>query len=198
MRHGRLAYAAAAFLWLAGRVTFAQNLVVNPDFDTDVASWTIPVPGATIAWSPLDWQADPGSGSALVTNELAFAGGLIGAVSTCMVTPTAGVYEYGARILIPSGQASTGNVFVARVFYGFPGCAGIGSVLIDELVPTTTTDVWVPVLIRGLPHAAGTEVQIMIGSIKDQATGTLAAHFDFVRFGLEGTTPVDLLGFRVE
>jgi hypothetical protein len=199
MSHGKpVVFTAFFLLALAAPVALAQNLVVNPEFDTNVAFWTVPFPGATIVWNPLDWNGNPSSGSALVTNETAFANGLAGAVSTCLVVPVTGSYEYGAHIRIPSGQTTTGQAFVARAFYGFPGCAGPGNILIDQVVTTATTDVWVPILIQGLPHGAGTELQIFIGIIKDQAAFTLAAHFDFVRFGLDGTTPVELLELAVE
>jgi hypothetical protein len=33
---------------------------------------------------------------------------------------------------------------------------------------------------------------------KDQAGGTLSAHFDFARLGREGTTPVEILEFEIE
>jgi len=46
--------------------SFAQVLD-NTTFDTDVSGWT-PTADSTLAWDPLDAQADPTSGSALVTN----------------------------------------------------------------------------------------------------------------------------------
>jgi hypothetical protein len=202
MSHWRLALTVCVHFALAAPAARAQNLVVNPEFDTNVDSWTIPIfippGGATLSWSPLDWNGNPGSGSAFVTNELSFANSIGGAVSTCMVVPTTGLYEYGAQILIPSGQATTGEVFVARAFWEAPGCVGIAKIFIDQVVTTATTDVWVPILIQGFTETAGTELQIFLGINKDQAAGTLAAHFDFVRFGLQGTTPVGLLDFEVE
>ena len=195
---GKVLLTASLLLSVAAPMAVAQNLVVNANFDTNVDFWTVPFPFASLAWTPLDWNANPNSGSALLTNDWTLANGLAVATGTCLVVPTTGVYEYGAHILIPSGQATTGEVFVARGFWESPGCVGIVKILIDQVVPTTTTDVWVPILIQGVSQSAGTELSMFLGVTKDQPTGTLAAHFDFVRFGLQGTTPVRLLGFAVE
>ena len=51
---------------------FAQNLLVNPDFDTDLAGWDGPA-----VWDPADAFGSPSSGSATWINDYAGGGSTI-------------------------------------------------------------------------------------------------------------------------
>ena len=201
MRQAKPALALFLLLALPAPAALAQNLVANSEFDTNVSSWfPVPtLPSGTLTWSPLDWAGNPASGSALMTHNVPTTGNAYYA-SNCIVVPTSGSYELGGLIRIPSGQAATGAVSIAPLIWDQQGCFGIGGfVTFPQLTVTTaTTDVWVPVLVQGIPFTAGTHVQVVLRIAKDQATSSLASHFDFVRFGLNGTTPAELLNFEVE
>jgi len=198
MRH--FASALAAVLALVAPPALAQNLVTNAGFDTNVDFWTPYFSGGTLVWSPLDWAGNPSSGSGFETNAQAAAAAATHRASTCMIVPTTGVYEVGGHIRIPGGQASTGRASVDLIAWEGPGCQGVASLvtLAGGSVTTATTDVWVPILVQGLSLTQGMAFQVALTVAKDQAGGTLAAHFDFARFGPQGTTPVELLEFVVE
>ena len=201
MRLARPALAASILLALAGPAAWAQNLVTNAHFDTNVNSWT-PwlINGGLLAWSPLDWAGNPSSGSGLMTNDSSFSGTRFYRVSNCITAPTTGTYEYGAHIRIPGGQTTGGSAAVSLVLWDLPGCSGNsgGGINPAAIVSTATTDVWVPILIQGLSLNAGRSVQLALSVMKSQAGGTLSVHFDFARFGLDGTTPVELLELEIE
>jgi len=74
----------------------AQNLLSNGSFDTDLSSWSqADPPFGTNAFSTLDANGSPSSGSALVTNNSAAASRNPG-LTQCRPA-TAGVfYDYGA------------------------------------------------------------------------------------------------------
>jgi hypothetical protein len=201
MRIAQPALAASILLALAGPAA-SQNLVTNAHFDTNVNSWNPWVfsPGGVLVWSPLDWAGDPSSGSALLTNVSAVAGENAVRISNCITLPTTGIYEFGAHVRIPGGQASSGQAAIVPILWDLPGCNGFAASLIvpGTTVTTATTDVWVPILALLPPLNAGTQMQLSLRVRKDQAGGTLSTHFDFARFGLEGTTPVELLAFEIE
>ena len=202
MRHLALTLALGALLLaLTAPAASAQNLVTNAGFDTNVDSWTTqgPFPGGSLVWSPLDWAGNPSSGSGFETNDLAAAGLTTYRFSTCMVVPM-GTYEFGGHIRFPSGQGTTGRAYVGLLISGFSFCTGAGGLITPAAnVTTATPDVWVPLLTQfALNQNNQNAVQVVLVVTKDQAGGTLAAHFDFVRFGLQGTTPVQLLQYTVE
>jgi hypothetical protein len=204
MRFARPALAASILLALAAPAALAQNLVTNANFDTNVDYWSpgmfppFPPPGL-IAWSPLDWAGNPNSGSALLTNDSSGPSTTSVRVSECIAVPTTATYEFGAHIRIPGGQGTTGEASVVPVVWDLAGCFGFATTASypGTTVTTATTDVWVPILIQGVlltQHG----VQLSLRVTKNQAGGTLSAHFDFARFGLQGTTPVELHAFEIE
>jgi hypothetical protein len=176
----------------------AQNLVINAHFDTNVNSWTVVTPVSTnISWSSLDWQGSPTSGSGLVTN-VATTAGTASVENPCLATTVAGNYELGGQIRIPT-QGNVGSAWVTVWFFGSPGCTtNPTSVASAPLVNSTTPDVWVPTLVQGISVPAGQAFRVRLNVSKISGAQTMRAYFDFVRFGLEGTTPVQLQEIKVE
>ena len=189
-----------AVLALTGSVpgVAAQNVVVNAQFDSDVNSWTVVSPVSTdVSWHPLDWQGSPTSGSGLVTN-IGPTPGMAVVQNPCLVTTVAGNYELGSQIRVPL-QTNVGAAWVSVWFYGSPSCTGIPtSGASTPAVPTFTPDVWVPVLTSGFSVPAGQAYRVELTVHKQLFGASVRAHFDFVRFGLEGTTPVQLQSLQVE
>lgn len=176
----------------------AQDLVPNGHFHVNLAGWTH-AGGGSQSWQPLDWEANPASGSLRTTNNLAMANSTTGS-GQCVPT-SAGTYEAGAFIRIPSGQAGAGSASMRFVLYTNPSCVNppSGSVVVVGSVPSTTTNAWVEVFATSLAVPPGTMSARVSASVTlTNALGTLAAHFDRVRFGPAGTTPVELSGFAVE
>lgn len=179
------------------RAVGAQNLVVNAHFDTTVDPWTVVTPVSTsLSWSSLDWQGSPTSGSGLVTNT-ATSGGVAVVQSPCLATTASGNYELGGQIRIPN-PGNVGAAWVSVSVYGSPGCVGSATTVDAQHVPTSNPNVWVATLVRGISVIAGQSFRVDLNVSKQFFFSTLSAHFDFVRFGPEGTTPVQLQDFKVE
>lgn len=165
-------------------VAWAQNLVFNPDFNTDVTGWT-PSTTGTIEWSPLDAEGNPASGSALVTNRSTTAQDGTGP-RQCIDGIDAGFfYLLAADVLVPSGQSETGYAELLVQWYDTPGCGG-GLVGLNTTpgLSTSTPDAWY--LDAGVFRApTGTQsarLRLTVAKIEDY--GTLQAHFDNVLLGL--------------
>lgn len=91
---------------------FAQNLLTNPGFDTNLDGWTaneVPQHG-TISWDSSD--ATGGTGSALLINTFDVDNNGIG-LQQCIPVVEGEYYSYGAMLMIPSGQTETGYTAVA-------------------------------------------------------------------------------------
>lgn len=158
-----------------------QNLVLNPDFDTDVAGW-LPFGGTLLAWHPLDSGGDPGSGSGLVTNlgdqpgdssgSRQCIGGLSGEV----------LYGFAADTLIPSGQTETGHSYLLVQWYSDFDCTG--SLGLDEspVLQSTTPDVWLTTVAFAEAPVGTQSARLRLSVWKNEAVGTLDAHFDSVLF----------------
>jgi len=100
----------------------AQNLLVNPDFATSLAGWSVE-PGVSAEWSPLDIGGSPASGSALVTNSSGaaeFPGGL----TQCVALVPGTTYSFHVRFRVPSGQSGTARVEGDLDFFSGASCGG--------------------------------------------------------------------------
>ena len=168
---------------ISGMAT-AQTLVVNGDFDTNVAGWTeLSIP---LSWDgSSDWQGNPASGSALILNNAAFADNS-GAIQ-CVDGIVAGeVYSLSAWLRVPSGQTGTGAARVFIWYYSEPGCAGtwVG----ESSTPVmAASDVWIG-LSSGdtVAPATAQSVKVYLNNFKYTETGIYQASYDHVAFTLIG------------
>ncbi len=191
-------WCAAAVLGLAASTAAAQDLVTNGYFDSTVASWTH-AGGGTLSWDPLDWRAQPASGSARVSNT--FGGSNINTgAGECIALASAGTYELDGKVRFPSGQASSGTAYVGVSWYSNATCTNPPTASTNTaLVSSATTDTWVDVLNGSVAIPASAQsLKVTLSVAKSSAGGSLLALFDRVRFGLVGTTPVELQDFSVE
>jgi hypothetical protein len=99
----------------------AQNLLVNAEFDQDIAGWSCQQAGAACAWSSDDAEGDPGSGSGQVTRE--GAGSFRGEIVQCVDLPSAGSYRVGATLRTISDNGRNGQLDV--VWFDEAGCGGV-------------------------------------------------------------------------
>jgi len=159
---------------------FAQVLD-NTTFDTDVSGWT-PATSSTLAWDPFDADASPTSGSALVTNlsdtEVDSTGSL---QCTDSIVETS-TYAIRAEVYIPSGQSTSGLANIVVLWYAEPGCSVLLDLAISSSALTSTPDVWLPVSGWLAAPAGSQSAGIWLDVLKVENTGSLAAHFDNVRF----------------
>ena len=193
-----IVFLVVALSSLSGAKAFAQNQVVNGDFDTGVLSWA---PG-TPAMIPdsLDGQGNPSSGSALVTLP-AIGPGTYGANQIIGSISIGSTYQFGGRIRVPPGQAAGLTISIGATFYG-AGCAGV-------LGGATTSGIltggggpfnsWVFQTASVVAPAGATCARVFLYFLSPSGNATpVAAYFDTVRFGLLPTTPVDLKSFEVD
>ena len=152
----------------------AQNLIANADFSSaeQLTGWI-----ENGVWSPLDWEGDPASGSALNSNSCPFVG-CSSLVRQCVPVTAGERYRVEARVRIEPGQVS-GNVLLrvswrsASVCY--PAAPAVGQSVIS--VPAVTGQ-WQ--LVGGTfaapAGAQGADLQLAV--LKDSGSGNLAARFD--------------------
>ena len=178
----------------------AQNMVVNGNFDGDTSNWTDGVSQGTFVFDPLNYSGPAGSGSGLMT--ITSTGPMWTGNATQCITGVsdAGVYDWGARVYIPSGHSTTGEVYLQLVWYSSTDCSGtfLASAPYTNLVLQTTTDVWTPTRQDDQMPPAGAQSALLLLSVsKTSAAQPLSAHFDGVFFGLD-PIPVELQSFVIE
>lgn len=168
-------------LLLSGSFAHGQNLVSNAGFDTDVGGWSA-LSDSTLAWDSLDAAGDPLSGSALVTNVSADPNDGTGAAQC--INGLAGEQDYGisAEVNIPSGQLDTGHGYLLVQWYSGAGCSGFVGLSDSSPIFSTTADVWVTSS-NLVQSPAGTQSgRLRLSVWKNEAGGSLDAHFDNARF----------------
>ena len=95
----------------------AQNLLVNPDVDTDLTGWDGPA-----VWDPADAFGSPSSGSATWINDYAAGGSTI--VRQCVdISSWIEGFDFSAYVYIPSGQPGSGYTYLTVGFYSDADCA---------------------------------------------------------------------------
>jgi hypothetical protein len=110
----------AGVLFLAPAPLLAQNLVTNPNFNTDLSTWQ--VSGGTFD-ATVDANASPSSGSVHIVQTVP---GSNNASSTGVIQCIDGVvggstYNFGSKILLASAPAG-GSVVTGLIFASGPGC----------------------------------------------------------------------------
>jgi hypothetical protein len=167
---------------LATHTASGQIVVSNPGFDTDVTGWTA-LSEASIVWSPLDADGNPGSGSAFVTNMAITTLDATGA-RQCLDGVT-GLTEYlvSANTLVPSGQSETGYTYLVIQWYDSPSCGGsqLGADFTPGII-SPTADVWYRDWVTVEAPSGAQTARLILNVLKYQDTGTLEAHFDNVGF----------------
>ena len=69
---------------------------------------------------------------------------------------------------------------------------------VGSVVVSTTPDAWIATLNTADVPLGAQSARVLAVVFKDFEFATLSAHFDRVRFGPLGTTPVELKAFEVE
>lgn len=178
----------------------AQNLVLNGTFEGDSSNWTDSVVEGTFVFDSLDYVGGAGSGSGLTTITSTGAMWTGNAIQCIPGISDANLYDWGARVLIPSGHSTTGYAYIQLVWYSTAACSGapLATGTATNLVPATTTDTWVSTRIDSQAPPAGAQSAIILLSVaKTSVAQPLSAHFDGVFFGV-GPIPVELQSFMVE
>jgi hypothetical protein len=164
----------------------AQNLLVNPNFDTGLSGWQVLGPAF---WDPTrDAGNSPSSGSAAgVFNASNIS--LQGVVGQCVPIVDGITYEVGGDIFIPGGQTAGSSAFFTVAFYPDSGCTG----LLPPSAPFTTpqvtgTNAWtasIATFPANLGHSA-----FISAEIAPSLGGTFQANFDDTVFAPVSATCV--------
>jgi MYXO-CTERM domain-containing protein len=126
MQRTKILLAQTALFLVAASPSQAQNLLANPDFDTDLSPWEAGAATIGVSFDAVyDVNANDG-GSARVASGQTEAGGPgnagSGMVQCVNVTPDT-LYEISAFALIPASQDRTANPDVRLVWFEVADCA---------------------------------------------------------------------------
>lgn len=98
----------------------SDNLLVNPDFATDLSGWAY-TPLFT-EWSNKDVNDDVSSGSAGIAETDNVGGAEV--ISQCVVLPGPGPFDVGAFFFLPSGQGQRAGGASYALWYSSNDCSG--------------------------------------------------------------------------
>lgn len=195
------AFSAALALSVAHAAAASPNLVVNGDFDHDLAAWVRVGSVANSLWVPDDAEGDPGSGS-LWARTREFSGGLEVVRRQCVpLDVPSRFYAIGARLRRDTESTFGGDVFAGFIFFDAKAC--MGELLAIGEITTGALD-WghevQGIVIRDV-EPAPKSVEVILGVSKDaQGEGEVAGNIDevFVRVdgllrdGFDGAPPPPL------
>ena len=165
---------AAVALFAAPGMAAAQNLLINPHFDTGLTGWQVLGPGS---WDgTLDADGSPSSGSAKgVITQL---GGVDAIVTQCVPLDIGTTYHFGGKIFIPGGNTASGGALFILIPFPQADCQGppppAGGFLQTGTV--TTVGVWTESEIT-FANTFALSGQIW-AAIAPQTTGSFQANFD--------------------
>lgn len=189
----------------------AQNLVTNPDFDTDIAQWLLsvgvgsithdasegsPSPGAMrfVGSAPRVGLSDEQQGTSLAGREDGARGTSNNSRSACIPAAGGTRYDLFAQIKIISGAAGSAGV----IFFPETDCSG--SSTFGGVVQSTIVDgTWRTISSVDFEAPSGTQsAQVFLTLGVGFPATQFLGFFDTVRFGPTGTVPVTLQSFEVE
>jgi hypothetical protein len=183
----------ASFLVIAQ--SRAQNLLLNPNFDSDLSHWIVPQSFEAAMWQAADADGSGSSGSVSLRNtysQPAASGG--GAIEQCVPVVAGKTYDFGAKVQIPGGQANTGFVQIFLSWYSDTGCGG-GFLSRITQNAGATTGVWQSAAAAGVAAPAGAASGLLsLAHFKNEASGSFVTYFDdaYLRPALQQTATLTL------
>jgi hypothetical protein len=160
-----------------------QNLISNPAFRVDLSGWEVinPDKGSAV-WATQDADGSAGSGSAFLTDTSSGSGGtLYSYLEQCVGVIGGAGYQVGSRVLIPSGQSTTGFAEIEIGWFSDLGC-NTGITGNGVLTPTSSAGAWVTSSDTFTAPASARSAQIRLGVDRTESSGTLSVYFDNVFF----------------
>jgi hypothetical protein len=119
-----LAAASAIAMLLASQAAplAAQNLLVNPHFDTGLNGWLIT---SQTSWDPtLDADGNPSSGSANGFFDSPTPNGADSVITQCVALTVGVTYHGGGKIFIAEHNSAVGGAFYVMVPFPTTDCSG--------------------------------------------------------------------------
>ena len=160
----------------------AQNLLVNPDFDTDVAGWTTWGTDVSIVWNPEDAYGSPASGSGEVINSYVGSASQLRAFQ-CVSVVGGALHQLRGKVLIPSGQPTIQGGLLGIWWYAEESCQAWISSAGSPLV-VWPEDVWIEIAapLSEAPIAAQS-ARISLEVFQLAPGGTVSVLYDDLMFG---------------
>jgi hypothetical protein len=164
---------------------YAQNLLANPEFDSDLSGWTGPQAGV---FDPTLNAPGSTGGSAQSINDQDNPGCPPGAVCVgqvairqCVPVTAGTAYDFGGKLFIPGAQAASGYGNVALGFWASASCAG-GFISVSESPDVLTVDVW-GLSIRTVEAPPGAVSASVLGANnRTTPSGSFKVNFDSMFF----------------
>ena len=178
--------ACLALLLASARTASAQNLLTNPNFDTDLSNWSIVIVTATFDGT----AGSPSPGSARWTDTVGSNLTVFSGVGQCVAVTPGNTYDFGGQLLL-SGAPVGGGVRVALALYGTPTCtapSAQGNDFSASLV--TTTGSWQPSTGQFTVPAGTFGIRLMGGETTGPTAGDFTVNLDSAFFALSTLPPV--------
>lgn len=171
----------------------AQNLVSNPDFDTDIKGWTAQG-SAAFNWDGSD--GSPSAGSAHFSGS--GSAGITGtATSDCFAIPMPAPATVDLRANVKfAASGNAGPSFYALAFTDGNCTAGGSMIGVSNAFGPPDGNGWRQGQASALLPIGTNGVEMQLFGQAD-GSGNLDMHFDHVQFGASGTVPVILQTFGV-
>lgn len=178
------------FCALAGPAVAQENLLANPHFNNGLNGWQNPF-GGVASWNSRDAANSPTSGSAVVVNDANPSnGGTVWVLAQCISVTASTAYEFGGKLLVPTGQPANTTAYVLLDSYASADCSG--TIVQSDYESTDSIEQWE---LESSDFTTGSGVHsiyLMLGVYKPQGvTANASAHFDdvFLRLaqGANGT-----------
>lgn len=189
MKRSLLLAAVAALL--GAPAVHAQNLLLNPEFDTSVANWTKPSPASAIEVSfdgSYDVDGDPASGAARLTSTQANAGGEGSAgppIVQCVAVDPDTLYRLSGNALVPGAQTNGARPDMQLIWFSVSDC---GACPVEDPVcfedagstnqHTGVTDRWEALGLNVVSPVDAISANVLLRPRKVEAGGSVDALFD--------------------
>ncbi len=192
MRATRVIFTAVCMAALA-EVTFAQNLLTNPNFNSNLSGWNFP---PQTVWDGTIGNPLPGSGPGSARSAYPFpaGGGFTNTLEQDITSfPVGQALQFGAAVFIPSGQSVPVIGYVSIAYYSDVLCTiTIGA---SATPVTATTNTWTPLSAISTPPP-GTLCVGVLGQSGYSGGAASTATVNFDDFFLQGSAPVSALDLR--
>ena len=165
----------------------AQNLVLNGEFDDSLVGWeNSGGTNITAAWSAVDANASPASGSIRITNTSASASNGVTATQ-CAPVNSGQSYTVGGKVRIPSGagQDLDDRAVVGLRWYSGPDCTTSNGGAVSANGSPGSFNTWVTQSLTATARPGARSVEVRTLLTKFPAGGSFIAHFDDITL----TTP---------
>jgi len=153
-------------------VPASSQLLVNPDFDTDLSGWFTRI---YHSWSPEDCLGSPASGSLLATKDYA-SGSLLNA-DQCFEVAAGELLGLNVKYLIPD-TSEDAEVWISIACYAQPGCGDL--IDFSQTGPFVVKGAWAVAQVPSFESPAGTvacQVHLGVAEAVDNVV-PVEAHFD--------------------